>query len=726
MRVFVTNELHPFTAGGIGRVVANILEVSSPEERKRTLILFQGQGLTAERFALVYPDVHFMSFDEADYRVNHEDGQHYPPKWAFTNTEWHWRSVSALQALLVAERKHGRLGYVEFTDWGGMAFAATQHKLLGLGLGETQIAVRLHSTDAVISDHESRPTGSCNLSLFDIERKALADADIVVGQLPAIAEATRKFYSFDESDWAPRLRIHAPPVLLDQRQPVTSSSALTLDSPIVFSSKLQHIKRPDVFIRGCAGFLRRMPSYRGRILLIAHAMDDAYAERVKKLIPKDLAGRFSFQAAASQQERATVIGQSVCVFPNAWESFCLAAYEASLLGATCVLNESAVAFSADSPWVAGENCRKFDGTPPGLCDALEALFSGLANQDRGVEVVKCPADEAPWPSAAAVGEQAPVAERLPKVSVIVPHYNLGQYVLKTIDSALASSYPNLEIILVDDASTDDWSRQIIERLEQSTSVDFKVVRNDTNRGLAGTRNLALQHATGEYVLPLDADDLIHSDFIRLAVRALERNPQFGFVVPQTGFFNDASESEVDSGSLLDYALFHGEARYAGGTENRYSTATMLARTDLLRKFGYRADLDSFEDWDLYQRMVGRGVRCLVTNAVYFHYRRRADSMIHSADAQDRRSFHRHDLLRGKRMADMGDMPLLVLGRQVSVLSQTSGAALTAELEAYRTSETVIVALMAARFLQRRAPWLVALARKAARPTWRLLRRGRGH
>lgn len=726
MRVFVTNELYPFTAGGIGRVIANILESSTADELNRTLVLFQGEGLSAGRFASVYPDAKFASFSERDYRVAHANGEHYPPKWAFTNTEWHWKSVAALQALMAAEQEHGTLDYVEFADWGGMAFAALQHKRLGLGFPVTRIAVRLHSTDGVISDHESRPAGSGNLSLYDIERKALADADLVVGQLPAIAEAMRGFYGFEPADWGARLRIHAPPVLLDQRPPAQRPSPLTLDSPIVFSSKLQHIKRPDVFVRGCVGFLRRFPAYRGRICLIAHAADDAYAARIRRLIPEKFADRFHFQASASQQERATLISRSVCVFPNAWESFCLAAYEASLAGATCILNGAAVAFDHASPWLDGGNCRKFDGTPPGLCETLVSVFAEIEGGAAPVtEVVVCPENPAPWIGGGEVQPESRAEPNWPRVSVIVPHFNLGGYVLRTIDSILGSAYPNLEIVLVDDASTDEWSVHVIDRLERSAGPDFKVVRSQTNRGLAGTRNFALAHATGEYILPLDSDDLIHPDFIRIAVAALERERDYGFVVPQTGFFTDDSESALDSGSgISDYAVFQGEARHAGAFENRYSTATMLVRAETLRSFAYRDELESHEDWDLYQRMVGAGVRALVTNSVYFHYRRRPDSMIHSAAARERSSFHRHDLLRGKRLAALGDLPLMVLGRQAGAPGHEGGAATTAELEAYRTSETVIVALAAARFLQRRAPWLLSLARMSARPAWRFYRNWR--
>lgn len=108
-----------------------------------------------------------------------------------------------------------------------------------------------------------------------------------------------------------------------------------------------------------------------------------------------------------------------------------------------------------------------------------------------------------------------------KVSVIVPIYNVGKYIEKCIDSILAQSYTNLEIILVDDCSMDD-SRSICQKYTVS---DKRVVLfcNDKNSGVSFSRNRALDIASGEYICMIDGDDWIDRNCIELMVNAMEKS-----------------------------------------------------------------------------------------------------------------------------------------------------------------------------------------------------------
>ena len=194
---------------------------------------------------------------------------------------------------------------------------------------------------------------------------------------------------------------------------------------------------------------------------------------------------------------------------------------------------------------------------------------------------------------------------------------------------VASGYPNIEIIVCDDASTDLQTIELLGRLEQ----DFKnrtltIVYARYNRGLAGARNLAIREAQGKYILTLDADDLISPDFIAKAVGALERNPDYSIVVPQTAYFSqERNEIPKIQSEYLDFFVFHGEAFACGFFENRFSTATVLARRAVFDELKYREDLRALEDWDFYLRATIAGKRFIVTNELHFFYRRRQGSMI---------------------------------------------------------------------------------------------------
>jgi hypothetical protein len=124
---------------------------------------------------------------------------------------------------------------------------------------------------------------------------------------------------------------------------------------------------------------------------------------------------------------------------------------------------------------------------------------------------------------------------------------------------------------------------------------------------------------------LDADDAISPVFLELGVRALEACPEYDGVVPTAGYFT--SDEDAAERRFFDYAVFLGDAPSVGLVANRMSCATSMLRRTIFDRFSYDEALDSFEDWDLYLRMVHEGRRLLVTNGVHFYYRSRPGSMI---------------------------------------------------------------------------------------------------
>lgn len=108
----------------------------------------------------------------------------------------------------------------------------------------------------------------------------------------------------------------------------------------------------------------------------------------------------------------------------------------------------------------------------------------------------------------------------PVVSIILPVYNVSAYLERCLDSLVAQTWRHLEIIAVNDGSTDN-SRDILARY-QSRLPGMRIVDQE-NRGLAEARNAALASASGEYIYCLDSDDHIASDGIETIVREMEKH-----------------------------------------------------------------------------------------------------------------------------------------------------------------------------------------------------------
>lgn len=123
------------------------------------------------------------------------------------------------------------------------------------------------------------------------------------------------------------------------------------------------------------------------------------------------------------------------------------------------------------------------------------------------------------------------------VSIIMPSYNCGKYVEKTIRSVQAQTYQNWEIIFMDDCSADDTIRQVSVLREKDSRI--KLFQNHINSGAAVSRNNALREAKGRWIAFLDSDDIWEPTKLEKQVRFMEEN---GYAFSYTGY------QEIDSNS----------------------------------------------------------------------------------------------------------------------------------------------------------------------------------
>ncbi len=109
------------------------------------------------------------------------------------------------------------------------------------------------------------------------------------------------------------------------------------------------------------------------------------------------------------------------------------------------------------------------------------------------------------------------------VSVIIPSYQNGDELPHAVDSVLAQNFTNFEIIIVDNASTDDTPAICSQLVLRDSRIN--VIRLEHNRGPAGARNAGIEKAGGKYLAFLDADDVWLEDKLRAQVTILEKDPR---------------------------------------------------------------------------------------------------------------------------------------------------------------------------------------------------------
>src|SRR4030095_8646832 len=110
---------------------------------------------------------------------------------------------------------------------------------------------------------------------------------------------------------------------------------------------------------------------------------------------------------------------------------------------------------------------------------------------------------------------------MPTVAIVIPHFNQLEYLSECLDSVKAQTFTDWEAIVIDDASTNGDAETVITKFNDAR---FKLIRHAKNRGQGAARNTGIQEADAEFVLPLDADDLLHPTFLEATTAILKSQP----------------------------------------------------------------------------------------------------------------------------------------------------------------------------------------------------------
>ena len=185
------------------------------------------------------------------------------------------------------------------------------------------------------------------------------------------------------------------------------------------------------------------------------------------------------------------------------------------------------------------------------------------------------------------------------VSIIIPAYNQSQYLAAAIKSALAQTYRAIEVLVVDDGSTDD-TRQVAASF---TDPRVRYIYQD-NRGLAAARNTGLRHATGGFVSFLDSDDLFLPEKLALLVAALDEQPALGLVAGEAVLIDEHGEP---LGEVFERPIPAEPSDLLLG--NPLHVGAVVVRREWQERAGFFDEsLRSYEDWDMWLRLARAGCR----------------------------------------------------------------------------------------------------------------------
>jgi len=561
------------------------------------------------------------------------------------------RHSTAAHELLSRLHAAHAFDYIEFPDYGGEGFVALAARRTTGAYAGAAMAVRLHTPlqDCMELNAETWLDREQAYSIA-IERAAMRGADALISPCTSLLERVRRRAGEDLCpDRIPGFVVHYPFDLSALEAELGAATPEACDVPtVLYFGRIERRKGVHLLVEAGQRLLDEGREVRFRFIggdTFSGPMGTKMKRHVRRLIRPEHAGRFAFEQRRPREELAGAIkGSTCCCFPSLWENFPNVCLEAMSLGALVVGSnaggmsemiehgESGLLVESGSVDDLTAQLRRAldDGAlRERVREAAPARIGTICDPERIVremeETIKrirsCREEGADTRDNGAVRVRSSAGT--PPVSVVIPFYNLSEWLPATLDSLDKQTCRDFETILVDDGSTDEGAIALVEQIERERA-DIRVIRQH-NRGLSGARNTGVEAARGEWVLPLDADDLLAPTYVERTLGAARRcEGEDGRLAVVTTF---VASFQNDPSCPPWIWLSLGLERDLLGVLNVCSACTaLIRRSALLEAGGYDEWLTSYEDWDLWCGLAERGYRSAVVPEPLFLYRQRAEGM----------------------------------------------------------------------------------------------------
>ncbi|HIJ96100.1 MAG TPA: glycosyltransferase family 2 protein [Desulfuromonadales bacterium] len=201
---------------------------------------------------------------------------------------------------------------------------------------------------------------------------------------------------------------------------------------------------------------------------------------------------------------------------------------------------------------------------------------------------------------------------MPKVSIVIPCYNQGEFIEEAVESALAQTFRDFEIIVVNDGSTDEVTNRLLASFKKPQT---SIITTE-NQGVAMARNTGILHARSEYILPLDADDRIGTTYLEKGVAILDRDPEVGIVYCLAECFG-ARQGRWDIPDFSGWGM-----RFT----NLIFCSALFRKADWEKAGGFNSNMKKgWEDWDFWLSLLEMDKKVFRIPEPLFYYRVAAGS-----------------------------------------------------------------------------------------------------
>lgn len=209
---------------------------------------------------------------------------------------------------------------------------------------------------------------------------------------------------------------------------------------------------------------------------------------------------------------------------------------------------------------------------------------------------------------------------MPRVTVVIPCYKQAQYLPEAVESVVAQRYTDWELHIVNDDSPDNTIEVATQLIEAHPHHAIRLI-SQPNGGCGAACNAGIAAGSGEYILRLDADDVLWPLMLAHTVPVLDTHPDVGFVYSHTEVFGDQTAlwyvPPFSALTILEY--------------NTIPTCAVIRRSTWAQNGGYGPHL--YEDWDFWVGCIEHGWSGHLVREVLWRYRKHGYSMINDANAK---------------------------------------------------------------------------------------------
>ena len=520
-----------------------------------------------------------------------------------------------------------KFDYIEFADYEGEGLIPFQEQRLFGSYGDTVLGLMLHSPtwECFAYDGQSHRANLHLREICNVEEEAIRIAPMINSPSAGLRDEVMGRLGLQRD-----VRIIRYPMsLTDGPVRPTSPKASLADLQILYFGRIE----PRKGILELVQAFHHLPEC--RLTLIGGDVDySPYGKSFRDYCQKRAPANVTFREPMPRDELLKLlVGTDVCIFPSRfenWPNTCIEAMAAGRVvigsrhgGMSEMIEHGVSGFLVDGR-SSDDIVRVFRSDLQRALPHLDRIGAAAAQRIRRFsdQAVYCEQLGARVAEARSrLRPPAPVATESSRVTIVMPFYKDRDTVDEAVDSAIAQTHRNLEILLVNDGSPLPDASAVLAR---QVAKDARVrVIDKANGGLGSARNHGIRHATGDFILFCDADNILRPDYARVGVEVLRRHPDSWFMTPHARFFEDRTREELGTYNALPFD------RSACLTVNRFGDAGAFFRRALFtdQAIAYDEVLISYEDWALWMDIAQRGLQGERVPRELYDYRVRSDSMM---------------------------------------------------------------------------------------------------